>query len=189
MPWRLSERLPGEWVLIGGLMVQLLAIEQGVGDVRPTADIDVLGQGRPQGSLELPVLWARPISGAPCSRTGAALLKVEDRLWQLRHGPRPGNVRRFRRGRRVFAGLVGHRYELSAAASARPAVSSTREASASARNSVKRSTAGRFSSRRSSKASASAMSTVGCSVIRCSQSDLYGRQVWRVGRRSRLPPR
>jgi hypothetical protein len=47
----LSQRLPGEWVLIGGLMVQLLAIEHGVSDVRPTADIDVLGQARPQGTL------------------------------------------------------------------------------------------------------------------------------------------
>jgi hypothetical protein len=47
----LSQRLPGEWVLIGGLMVQLLAIEHGVSDVRPTGDIDVLGQARPQGSL------------------------------------------------------------------------------------------------------------------------------------------
>jgi hypothetical protein len=43
----LVQRLPGEWVLIGGLMVQLHAIS----DVRPTADIDVLGQARPQGTL------------------------------------------------------------------------------------------------------------------------------------------
>jgi hypothetical protein len=47
----LVERLPGEWVLIGGLMVQLHAIEHGVSDVRPTADIDLIGQARPQGSL------------------------------------------------------------------------------------------------------------------------------------------
>ena len=32
-------------------MVQLHAIEHGVSDVRPTADIDVLGQARPQGAL------------------------------------------------------------------------------------------------------------------------------------------
>jgi hypothetical protein len=38
-------------VLIGGLMVQLHAIEHGVVGVRPTADIDVLGQARPQGAL------------------------------------------------------------------------------------------------------------------------------------------
>jgi hypothetical protein len=47
----LVERLPGHWVLIGGLMVQLHAIEHGSTDVRPTGDIDVLGQARPQGSL------------------------------------------------------------------------------------------------------------------------------------------
>ena len=53
--WRavaeLSERLPAGWVLIGGLMVQLHAIEHGVVDVRPTRDIDVLGQARPRGAL------------------------------------------------------------------------------------------------------------------------------------------
>jgi hypothetical protein len=48
----LVERLPGAWVLIGGLMVQLHAIERGATDVRPTQDIDVLGQGRPQGTLQ-----------------------------------------------------------------------------------------------------------------------------------------
>jgi hypothetical protein len=47
----LVERLPGQWVLIGGLMVQLHAIERGATDVRPTQDIDVLGQARPQGTL------------------------------------------------------------------------------------------------------------------------------------------
>ena len=47
----LVQRLPGEWVLIGGLMVQLHAIEHGVSNVRPTVDIDVLGQARPQGAL------------------------------------------------------------------------------------------------------------------------------------------
>jgi hypothetical protein len=44
-------RLPAGWVLIGGLMVQLHAIEHGVVDVRPTRDIDVLGQARPRGAL------------------------------------------------------------------------------------------------------------------------------------------
>jgi hypothetical protein len=48
----LTERLPGPWVLIGGLMVQLHAIEHGATDVRPTQDIDVLGQARPQGTLQ-----------------------------------------------------------------------------------------------------------------------------------------
>jgi hypothetical protein len=47
----LVELLPGKWVLIGGLMVQLHALEHGVSDVRFTRDIDVLGQARPQGAL------------------------------------------------------------------------------------------------------------------------------------------
>jgi hypothetical protein len=38
-------------VLIGGLMVQLHALEYGITDVRPTRDIDVLGQARPPGAL------------------------------------------------------------------------------------------------------------------------------------------
>jgi hypothetical protein len=49
----LAGRLRGEWVLIGGLMVQLHALEHGVGEVRFTGDIDVLGQARPQGALVL----------------------------------------------------------------------------------------------------------------------------------------
>ncbi len=47
----LVELLPGQWVLIGGLMVQLHALEHGVSDVRFTGDIDVLGQARPPGAL------------------------------------------------------------------------------------------------------------------------------------------
>jgi hypothetical protein len=47
----LVARLPAEWVLIGGLMVQLHALESSVDDVRATTDIDVLGQARPQGAL------------------------------------------------------------------------------------------------------------------------------------------
>lgn len=47
----LVELLPTDWVLIGGLMVQLHALEHGVRDVRATRDIDVLGQARPQGTL------------------------------------------------------------------------------------------------------------------------------------------
>ncbi len=43
--------LPGEWVLIGGLMVQLHAFEHGAAEVRVTRDIDVLAQARPQGAL------------------------------------------------------------------------------------------------------------------------------------------
>jgi hypothetical protein len=53
--WRavgdLADRLPGQWVLIGGLMVQLHAVEHGITDVRVTRDIDVLGQARPPGAL------------------------------------------------------------------------------------------------------------------------------------------
>jgi hypothetical protein len=47
----LAGRLPGEWVLIGGLMVQLHAFEHGMADVRPTRDIDLLAQARPPGAL------------------------------------------------------------------------------------------------------------------------------------------
>jgi hypothetical protein len=47
----LAVLLQAEWVLIGGLMVQLHAYELGVMDVRVTGDIDVLGQARPQGAL------------------------------------------------------------------------------------------------------------------------------------------
>jgi hypothetical protein len=48
----LVERLSGDWVLIGGLMVQLHALQRGSSDVRITADIDVLGQARPPGALQ-----------------------------------------------------------------------------------------------------------------------------------------
>ena len=47
----LVKRLPEQWVLIGGLMVQLHALERGATQVRPTRDIDVLGQARPPGAL------------------------------------------------------------------------------------------------------------------------------------------
>ncbi|HMJ04405.1 MAG TPA: hypothetical protein VK506_15800 [Conexibacter sp.] len=47
----LAEWLPGEWTLIGGLMVQLHAVEHGIADVRPTFDVDILGQARPQHTL------------------------------------------------------------------------------------------------------------------------------------------
>jgi len=47
----LVELLPPDWVLIGGLMVQLHALERGVPDVRATRDINVLGQARPQRAL------------------------------------------------------------------------------------------------------------------------------------------
>lgn len=48
----LVSRLPEDWVLIGGLMVQLHALEHGVSGLRVTADIDVLGQARPPGALQ-----------------------------------------------------------------------------------------------------------------------------------------
>lgn len=43
--------LPPDWVLIGGLMVQLHALQHETVAVRPTDDVDVLGQARPQGTL------------------------------------------------------------------------------------------------------------------------------------------
>jgi hypothetical protein len=43
--------LPKDWVLIGGLMVQLHALEHGHVDLRVTDDVDLLGQARPQGAL------------------------------------------------------------------------------------------------------------------------------------------
>lgn len=48
----LVDRLPRGWVLIGGLMVQLHALEHGITDIRLTRDIDVLAQARPQGALK-----------------------------------------------------------------------------------------------------------------------------------------
>jgi hypothetical protein len=55
-PWaavgELVELLPRDWVLIGGLMVQLHAWERGMVDVRATVDVDVLAQARPQGPLQ-----------------------------------------------------------------------------------------------------------------------------------------
>jgi hypothetical protein len=48
----LVELLPSGWVLVGGLMVQLHALESGYDEVRATVDVDVLGQARPQGALD-----------------------------------------------------------------------------------------------------------------------------------------
>jgi hypothetical protein len=44
--------LPSGWTLVGGLMVQLHALEHNMDDVRATVDIDVLGQARPPGPLQ-----------------------------------------------------------------------------------------------------------------------------------------
>ena len=64
----LAGKLPGDWALIGGLMVQLHAVEHGFTDVRVTHDIDLLGQARPQGTL---MRIDRPnASGCEASRRG-----------------------------------------------------------------------------------------------------------------------
>jgi hypothetical protein len=63
----LVARLPPDWVLIGGLMVQLHALEWGVEDVRATTDVDVLGQARSQG-CSLPSIRRSGATGSP--RTG-----------------------------------------------------------------------------------------------------------------------
>jgi hypothetical protein len=45
--WRslseIADALPGEWVLVGGLMVQLHAYEHGITDVRATVDVGLGG--------------------------------------------------------------------------------------------------------------------------------------------------
>ena len=48
----LAALLPKDWTLVGGLMVQLHALEHDIADVRVTVDIDVLGEARPPGSLQ-----------------------------------------------------------------------------------------------------------------------------------------
>jgi hypothetical protein len=48
---QLAHALPDGWVLVGGLMVQLHALEHQVAAVRVTKDIDLLGQARPPGKL------------------------------------------------------------------------------------------------------------------------------------------
>lgn len=48
----LVERLPGEWVLVGGLMVHLYGVQAGMTDIRPTRDIDVLAQARPPTAIQ-----------------------------------------------------------------------------------------------------------------------------------------
>jgi hypothetical protein len=69
-PWEavgeLVELLPADWVLIGGLMVQLHAWEGGMTDVRATVDVDVLGEARPQRALQ--AIDAPRLSGRGSSR-------------------------------------------------------------------------------------------------------------------------
>ncbi len=48
----LALQLPGGWVLVGGLMVQLHALEAGLNAIRATTDIDVLGRARHPKNLE-----------------------------------------------------------------------------------------------------------------------------------------
>lgn len=48
---QLTDALPDGWVLVGGLMVQLHALEHQIAVVRVTKDIDLLGQARPPGRL------------------------------------------------------------------------------------------------------------------------------------------
>lgn len=48
----LTELLPKHWTLVGGLMVQLHALEHDIPDVRVTVDIDVLAEARPPGPLQ-----------------------------------------------------------------------------------------------------------------------------------------
>ena len=62
--------LPPDWTLVGGLMVQLHALEHDMDDVRVTVDIDVLGEARPPGALPAidQVLGERRIPG-PSGRT------------------------------------------------------------------------------------------------------------------------
>ncbi len=49
---QLADALPEGWVLVGGLMVQLHALEHDVSSVRVTTDIDLLGQTRPSSKLQ-----------------------------------------------------------------------------------------------------------------------------------------
>jgi hypothetical protein len=117
-----------------------------------SSDADLLAAG---------ATWRCGVAPAPKLLMPAApLLKVEDGLRQLGHRTRRRHIGGL--GRR-FGGRSRHRYELSAAAVARPAASSMSEARAKARNSAKSLTTGAFSFRRSSNASASARSTIGCS--------------------------
>ena len=48
----LTNALPEGWVLVGGLMVQLHALEHSVAVARATKDIDLLGQARPPEKLQ-----------------------------------------------------------------------------------------------------------------------------------------
>jgi hypothetical protein len=85
-PWNavgeLVELLPADWVLIGGLMVQLHAWERGVTDVRATIDVDVLGQARPQRALQAidAALVKAGFQRAPADMDGYAHRYIRDGL-------------------------------------------------------------------------------------------------------------
>jgi hypothetical protein len=85
-PWNavaeLVELLPADWVLIGGLMVQLHAWERGMADVRATIDVDVLGEARPQRALQAidAALINAGFEMAPPDFDGYAHRYVRDRL-------------------------------------------------------------------------------------------------------------
>lgn len=83
----LVDRLPGEWVLVGGLMVQLHGAEAGMTDIRPTRDIDVLAPDgiRPAPTLA-PGISAIGIPGGSQALTRAELVEidVDGRLIRLR---------------------------------------------------------------------------------------------------------
>lgn len=78
----LAELLPAGWILVGGLMVQTHAIEHGAYDVRATADVDVLGQARPQGPLRAidKALRDEGFEAAGPDRDGYAHRYTRDRL-------------------------------------------------------------------------------------------------------------
>lgn len=56
----LSQRLPGEWVLIGGLMVQLLAIEHGASLRQKTSTLSGAVLARARGAPWMRCAWALP---------------------------------------------------------------------------------------------------------------------------------
>lgn len=127
----LAGRLPGEWVLIGGLMVQLHALESGVTRIRVTSDIDLLGQARPPGALAaidealrvegFEVLGPDPDGFAHRYRRGGLIVDVVapdglNRAPQLGRGRRavgvPGGSQALRRAEVVTVSVRGKEFEL-----------------------------------------------------------------------------
>jgi hypothetical protein len=118
-PWNavaeLVELLPADWVLIGGLMVQLHAWEHGVTDVRATIDVDVLGQARPQRALQAidAALVKAGFQTAPPDMDGYAHRYVRDGLIVDVLAPgrhqAAGDTRRLAEGGRRTRRLAGAR--------------------------------------------------------------------------------